>query len=80
MGKCLESVGVIAADTRDRRGRYRFLPTEPAYHLMQTQADRYFWFWEMIYYPAKNVMRMKMSEHFLKRIFYKDLLHPAWRT
>jgi glycoprotein-N-acetylgalactosamine 3-beta-galactosyltransferase len=53
MGKCLESVGVQAGDTRDELGRWRFHPFAPQYHLVP--HDKHFWFYDYAYYPVKEV-------------------------
>ncbi|XP_047736732.1 glycoprotein-N-acetylgalactosamine 3-beta-galactosyltransferase 1-like [Hyalella azteca] len=53
MGKCLTSVGVLAGDSRDERGRGRFFPYPPAYHLVPGNLTKQRWYWDYIYYPTK---------------------------
>jgi hypothetical protein len=54
-GKCLESVGVEAADSRDHLGRGRFFHFVPSRHLIPGHMDSNLWYWKWIYYPSKQV-------------------------
>lgn len=54
MGKCLENVGVLAGDSRDRRGRGRFFIHNPGYHLHASHdnhSPEYEWYWNNMFYP-----------------------------
>ncbi|CAL4108094.1 unnamed protein product, partial [Meganyctiphanes norvegica] len=50
--KCLQSVGVVAGDSRDSLGRGRFFPFTPGYHLLPGQIGPNNWYWDMIYHPS----------------------------
>lgn len=54
MGKCLQAVGVEAADTRDELGRERFHPFVPEHHLIPGILPADMWYWGYNYYPAKQ--------------------------
>uniref|UniRef100_A0A914E2A2 N-acetylgalactosaminide beta-1,3-galactosyltransferase n=1 Tax=Acrobeloides nanus TaxID=290746 RepID=A0A914E2A2_9BILA len=53
IGKCLEKVDVIAGDSRDRNGKFRFLPFSPLTHL-QEGSNPPDWFFAYSYYPYKQ--------------------------
>lgn len=55
MGKCMESAGVIAGDTRDELGRERFHPFIPEHHLIPDILPKTMWYWSYNFYPAKQV-------------------------
>lgn len=56
IAKCLEKVGVVAGDSRDSLGRYRFFPFFPETHLIPNSMPKGFWYWKWIYYPQRNGM------------------------
>ncbi|XP_047740102.1 LOW QUALITY PROTEIN: glycoprotein-N-acetylgalactosamine 3-beta-galactosyltransferase 1-like, partial [Hyalella azteca] len=53
IGKCLTSVGVLAGDSRDERGRGRFFPYPPSHHLVPLNLTRQRWYFNYIYYPTQ---------------------------
>ena len=55
MGRCLQSAGVKAEDTRDELGRERFHPFVPEHHLIPGILPKNMWYWSYNYYPAKQV-------------------------
>lgn len=54
IGKCLDSVNVLAGDTRDSLNRSRFLPFVPQDHLFLT--DVRFWYHDYSFYEIKTVI------------------------
>ncbi|CAI5443512.1 unnamed protein product [Caenorhabditis angaria] len=51
IAKCLENVGVEAADTRDAEGRHRFMAFEPEKMLKPVPDPRDSWFLNFSWYP-----------------------------
>ena len=52
LGRCLESVGVVAGDSRDRLGRHRMLPFPPTEHFLpenKPNSTQPSWFYKMMY-------------------------------
>ncbi len=54
MGKCMESLHVVAGDSRDTEGRGRFFPFVPEQHLIPNILPKDFWYWTNIYYPSEE--------------------------
>lgn len=52
MGKCMETVGVLAGDTRDDLGRGRFFLNTPEAHLIPGNKDAGFWYWRHMWYKS----------------------------
>nr|XP_002740794.1 PREDICTED: glycoprotein-N-acetylgalactosamine 3-beta-galactosyltransferase 1-like [Saccoglossus kowalevskii] len=52
MGRCLDSVGVIASDSRDSNERERFHPFVPDHLLVPDTLPKNFWYWQYIYYKT----------------------------
>nr|XP_002734821.1 PREDICTED: glycoprotein-N-acetylgalactosamine 3-beta-galactosyltransferase 1-like [Saccoglossus kowalevskii] len=51
MGRCLERVGVVHGDSRDSRGRQRFLPLSLFHHFNGNYPK---WMYEYEYYPLRS--------------------------
>ncbi|XP_046687254.1 glycoprotein-N-acetylgalactosamine 3-beta-galactosyltransferase 1-like [Homalodisca vitripennis] len=51
MGICLMNVNVAIVDSRDDKGRGRFFPYSPEFHLFPVHSQPYEWYWEYQYYP-----------------------------
>ncbi|KAK2719752.1 hypothetical protein QYM36_005282, partial [Artemia franciscana] len=54
MAKCLNNVGVKLMDSRDEKGRERFLPFQPSDHLVPGKISLDHWYWNNVYYKAKK--------------------------
>lgn len=52
MARCLESVGVLAGDTRDELGRGRFFVNTPEAHLIPTDKKTTSWYWNNMWYKS----------------------------
>ena len=56
MGKCMQSVGVVAGDSRDDLGKERFFPLIMEQVLSwRTSVGKDFWYGKYLYYPSKEV-------------------------
>lgn len=53
IGKCLESVGVEAGDSRDLKGKGRFSPLSAETMVMPEKIDVHNWYWNGSYYPTE---------------------------
>ncbi|XP_014670184.1 PREDICTED: glycoprotein-N-acetylgalactosamine 3-beta-galactosyltransferase 1-like [Priapulus caudatus] len=84
MGRCMERLGVAAADSRDERARETFFPFAPEFHVASRRAaSRHpeFWFWNnRTYYPlvegAEGMSEAAVSFHYVKpnRMYLLDYL------
>uniref|UniRef100_A0A0K0EUU4 Glycoprotein-N-acetylgalactosamine 3-beta-galactosyltransferase 1 n=1 Tax=Strongyloides venezuelensis TaxID=75913 RepID=A0A0K0EUU4_STRVS len=58
VGKCLQNAGVIAGDSRDRKGRHRMFPLSPSHHFHGNNATGKSlipkWVYQYMYYPLNN--------------------------
>ena len=55
VGQCMETLGVLAEDSRDSLGRETFHPFTPADHLDPNRIPADNWYFEYNFYPAKMV-------------------------
>ena len=55
IGQCLQSVDVLAGDSRDEHGKHRFHPFPPSTILVRGRLPRDLWYWDYNYYPAGEV-------------------------
>ena len=53
MGICLESVNVVAGDSRDEEGKDRFFPFDPTTQIISSNVPS--WYWKLMYYNSENV-------------------------
>ncbi len=51
----MSMLNVSAMDTRDSKGRGRFFPFIPDQHIFPGKVTKDYWYWQAIYYPAKEV-------------------------
>uniref|UniRef100_A0A7E4VPS3 Glycoprotein-N-acetylgalactosamine 3-beta-galactosyltransferase 1 n=1 Tax=Panagrellus redivivus TaxID=6233 RepID=A0A7E4VPS3_PANRE len=51
IGLCLEKVNVTAGDSRDSKGRWRFMPLQPQSHMRPGNRTLDQWFYDYLYYP-----------------------------
>ena len=61
IGRCLESVGVLAGDSRDEHGKERFHPFPPFLHLIRGRLPSDLWYWDYNYYPAEEVCLLTLG-------------------
>lgn len=54
LGKCMESVGVLAGDTRDEMKRGRFFFNSPEHHLIPGKIDKSNWYWKNQWYKSNE--------------------------
>lgn len=73
-GKCMSRLNVSAMDTRDAKGRGRFFPFFPEQHIFPGKVTKDYWYWQSIYYPAKEVIL------FLKTIAIKTCPYQSMST
>ena len=61
MGVCMQNIGVVPVDSRDKLGRERFLPFLPEHHLIPNLIPKDNWYWQYNYYPAREVMTKSLT-------------------
>ena len=54
IGICLGNIGVMVGDSRDEKGKSRFMPFPPITHLTPGRIGSDNWFWDYVYYPTEN--------------------------
>lgn len=54
LGKCMESLGVFAGDTRDLMKRGRFFVNAPEAHLIPGKIDMTNWYWQTMWYRSDD--------------------------
>ncbi|XP_061080830.1 glycoprotein-N-acetylgalactosamine 3-beta-galactosyltransferase 1 [Conger conger] len=52
LGKCMQTMGVEAADSRDEKKRETFHPFPPEKHLIKTLGRKQSWYWGYSYYRS----------------------------
>lgn len=70
----MSRLNVSAMDTRDAKGRGRFFPFFPEQHIFPGKVTKDYWYWQSIYYPAKEVIL------FLKTIAIKTCPYQSMST
>ncbi len=75
MGHCMESLHVVAGDSRDIEGRGRFFPFVPEHHLIPKTLSPDMWYWKNIFYPSEDgpgcCSNSAISFHYIKpTMFY----------
>ncbi|MBN3298024.1 C1GLT galactosyltransferase, partial [Amia calva] len=54
MGKCMETMNVVAGDPRDKNQRETFHPFTPGSHLIKGAWSKQSWYWAYNYYPVQE--------------------------
>ena len=67
-GKCLQTLGVKAMDSRDGDSKDTFFPFAPDFHLKPGGIPEENWFWKYILYPNPTVSYQYLSR-FKKKMF-----------
>lgn len=66
MGQCLQSINVMAGDSRDSDARSRFFPFKPWFHIGESPDPNY-WYWNDIFYKSEKV---NCNEKFISYIMH----------